>query len=232
VTFNAVPATWKAANPPPGNSINNLRNGSVTYATPITDPIFNASFDPNDPTSEVQGGSYGYFAGVTGLNWSADSPGNFSYSNSNSGNFTSIPANFVTSSFSFAGDPSTCGVCGLTFVPSFTEPQTGTITNGNGPTGNTSILGTQGPTTLTYLALLNGNPTGQTISLTYNARFLVSNNDRTQASGFGSIVFQSNTVPTNKVPSPLPILGASAAFAYSRRIRRRLQVQLSTKAMI
>jgi hypothetical protein len=40
----------------------------------------------------------------------------------------------------------------------------------------------------------------------------------------GQIIINVNdpNPPTNAVPGPLPVLGAGAAFGYSRRLRRRI----------
>lgn len=46
-----------------------------------------------------------------------------------------------------------------------------------------------------------------------------------QASNFATASTFGLTIGAVEVPGPLPVLGAAAAFGYSRRLRRRIQQQ-------
>jgi hypothetical protein len=60
-------------------------------------------------------------------------------------------------------------------------------------------------------------------TLEYTAFTNVTSNPLAQQSG-GKIIINVNdpNPPTTAVPGPLPVLGAGAAFGYSRRLRRRI----------
>jgi len=228
ITFNPL-TTWNSTPDNPGNSVESVANGFVTYGDSgfIFGPTFNSSNGGTTP-----GNQFGYFAGATGLNWlqqQGPPSSNVGYT-SNSETGTQI-ADFATSSFSFTGGAN-CGVCGLTFqlAPDSSTQGTRTIDDlvSLGPDVTARPVSILSPT-LTYIALLGGVPTGQTIALEYDANFLVRNEDITRAGG-GGIRFATNT--SAEVPAPLPILGASTAFAYSRRIRRRIQVRRATPDVI
>jgi hypothetical protein len=211
--------------------VESVADGFVTYGDRgvIFAPTFNSSNEGNTP-----GNQFGYFAGATGLNWlqqQGPRPSNVGYE-SNPGIDTQT-AVFTTSSFSFIGGDN-CGVCSpdLTFqlAPDSSTQGTRTIEplvslGDDDERRPVSILSP----TLTYIALLDGVPTGQTIALEYDANFIVQNEDITRAGG-GGIRFATNT--SAEVPAPLPILGASTAFAYSRRIRRRIQLRRATPDVI
>jgi hypothetical protein len=64
---------------------------------------------------------------------------------------------------------------------------------------------------------------GITGTLQYTAFTNVTSNPFAQQSG-GTIILNVNdpNPPTTAVPGPLPVLGAGAAFGYSRRLRRRI----------
>ena len=63
-------------------------------------------------------------------------------------------------------------------------------------------------------------------TLEYTAFTNVTSTSLTQQSG-GKIIINVNdpNPPTTAVPGPLPVLGAGAAFGYSRRLRRRILVK-------
>jgi hypothetical protein len=218
-------ATWKRAPDATGNGVNALANGFVSYGDPegtLGTPRFNNATDPLNG-APVSGSQYGYFAGATGLNWLLDQgppESNVGYTSDQGAGTRN--ANFATSTFNFTGG-SNCAVCGLTFQ---LDPGSSTLGTRNitSEQGNTRLL--LNSPTLTYIALFDNNPTGQTIALQYDANFLIRNDDITRPGG-GSVRFFSNTSST--VPGPLPILGASTAFAFSRKLRRRVAAVNASK---
>jgi hypothetical protein len=133
--------------------------------------------------------------------------------------------NLLTLNFgSFYLDGS-CTFCGSSNAVSIvTSTLTGTAKYiGESPT---STPGNQNQLTSGIYNILFG-ASGITGTLQYTAFTNVTANPFSQQSG-GTIVLNVNAndpnppTPTTAVPGPLPILGAGAAFGYSRRLRRRI----------
>jgi hypothetical protein len=81
----------------------------------------------------------------------------------------------------------------------------------------------------------DGSPSGPTFSFVpgtldvSEAFFAYDTNITSQPAGFGSILYQRvNSPSTNSVPAPMPFMGAAAFFAYSRKLRSRLQASRSS----
>jgi hypothetical protein len=89
-------------------------------------------------------------------------------------------------------------------------------------TAGNSIPGNQNKLTSGLYNIIFG-ASGITGTLQYTAFTNVTSNPFAQQSG-GTIVINVNdpNPPTTAVPGPLPVLGAGAAFGYSRRLRRRI----------
>jgi hypothetical protein len=186
-----------------------------------------------------------FFSGIGGIRFSTtsnnDGP-NFTY-NRNTGGNNGGPIDIALSSFSFipAGTSAICYICGVTFpsVSSITGMLDVDIVPGSG--GATRFTATANQYEFAYnLPALppdqacgpekasplledqcNGQFSGHTLILQFNASALV-NNDGGVWFGDGSIAF-SVKPNASQVPGPLPILGASAAFAFSRKLRRRIK---------
>jgi len=86
----------------------------------------------------------------------------------------------------------------------------------------TSTTGNQNKLTSGIYNIMFG-ASGVTGTLQYTAFTDVTTNPFEQKSG-GEIIINVNdpNPPTTAVPGPLPVLGAGAAFGYSRRLRRRI----------
>jgi hypothetical protein len=126
-------------------------------------------------------------------------------------------------SFYLAGS---CSFCGPTKVVSMiTSSSTGTAKfigqAPDGTTGNQNQL-----TSGLYNILFGTGPSAIVGTLEYTAFTNVTSTSLTQQSG-GKIIINVNdpNPPTTAVPGPLPVLGAGAAFGYSRRLRRRILVK-------
>ena len=63
--------------------------------------------------------------------------------------------------------------------------------------------------------------TSNTISSAFTNTFQVTTNAFTQFDN--SMTQQASTAPPSSVPGPLPILGAGAAFGFSRKLRSRIK---------
>jgi hypothetical protein len=177
------------------DAANNPNNGSVTYIGG-GEPI-NATPFPND-----------FFTGITGIQFASKPTFNYDASTSGRASLTSIPL------FYFLGS---CSICGSTSLP----PSLSSFISVPNSAANLYVsdlggLGTQ---------IISSDPigtdfgdTGQSGTITFLANNIVKGGDSV---GLGSTisfgVFQSS-----KVPGPLPILGASTAFAFSRKLRRRV----------
>jgi hypothetical protein len=72
----------------------------------------------------------------------------------------------------------------------------------------------------------NGQYSGQSFALTFDAAATVARGSA-NGDGFGNISFVSIN-GTSQVPGPLPILGATTAFAFSRKLRRRITASNSS----
>jgi hypothetical protein len=178
------------------DAANNPNNGSVTYIGG-GEPI-NATPFPND-----------FFTGITGIQFANTPTFNYDASTPGRASLTSIPL------FYFLGS---CSICGSTSVPpslsSFISvPNSGANLNVNNiPNFGTQIILSSDPIAIDF------GDTGQSGTITFLANNIVNGAD---SAGLGSTisfgVFQSS-----KVPGPLPILGASTAFAFSRKLRRRV----------
>jgi len=120
----------------------------------------------------------------------------------------------------------TCDFCGLANAVSVTSASS---------TGQASYLGeapdksagNQNKLTSSLYNIVFG-ASGKTATLQYEAYTNITNRDpggsRIESSG-GKIVitFEDPIPPTSAVPAPLSVLGAGAAFGFSRRLRRRIQ---------
>ena len=114
-----------------------------------------------------------------------------------------------------------CSFCGpLNTVSVTNSPPKGTaMYTGESPN---STPGNQNMLTSSIYNILFG-ASGITGTLQYTAYTNVTENPRVQQSG-GTITLdvKDPNPPTTAVPGPLPVLGAGAAFGYSRRLRRRI----------
>jgi hypothetical protein len=119
-----------------------------------------------------------------------------------------------------------CSFCGSSnFVSVISSTPTGQakyINESPTSTAGNSISGNQNKLTSGLYNILFG-ASGITGTLQYTAFTNVTSNPFAQQSG-GTIIINVNdpTPPTTAVPGPLPVLGAGAAFGYSRRLRRRI----------
>ncbi|MFO0138861.1 MAG: hypothetical protein ACK535_12750 [Cyanobacteriota bacterium] len=121
----------------------------------------------------------------------------------------------------YLGTTGSCSFCGpLNPVGLILSTNTGTAEFiGESPT---STPGNQNTLTSGIHNIIFG-ASGITGTLQYTAFTDVTTNPFAQNSG-GTIVINVNdpNPPTTTVPGPLPVLGAGAAFGYSRRLRRRI----------
>jgi hypothetical protein len=119
-----------------------------------------------------------------------------------------------------------CSFCGSSnFVSVISSTQTGQakyINESPDSTAGNSIPGNQNKLTSGLYNIIFG-ASGITGTLQYTAFTNVTSNPFAQQSG-GTIIINVNdpNPPTTAVPGPLPVLGAGAAFGYSRRLRRRI----------
>jgi hypothetical protein len=119
-----------------------------------------------------------------------------------------------------------CSYCGLSNVVSqISRSLTGEARYINeSPTSSpgNSIPGNQNTLRSSVYDIIFG-ASGITGTLQYTAFTNVTSNPFAQQSG-GTIILNVNdpNPPTTAVPGPLPVLGAGAAFGYSRRLRRRI----------
>lgn len=175
----------------------NPSNGNVTYiggGVPV-----NATPAPNN-----------FFEGITGIQFVKTPTFDYDETTPNRASLTNIPL------FYFLG---VCSICGSTATPppasSFiTVPNSGaTLQVNNLAIGNQVILSSD-------LIDINYGDTGQTGTISFLANNLVQAAD-TVGIGLGSTI-RFEVYQSSKVPGPLPIFGASTAFAFSRKLRRRV----------
>jgi hypothetical protein len=122
-----------------------------------------------------------------------------------------------------------CSFCGATnFVNVINTTLTGTAKYiGESPTG------TAGKRTSGIYDIVFG-ASGIMGKLQYTAYTDVTSNPFLQSSG-GIITITADDTPpppTNSVPSPLPFLGAGAAFGFSRRLRQRISARANSNKAI
>jgi hypothetical protein len=106
---------------------------------------------------------------------------------------------------------------------------TGATTNVGGVTWQKDLISTGSPTNATATNLTPGgtsdsstfSPTVTTADFT--TKLTVSGG--TGVTQWTDALIQTTTPSGNSVPAPLPLLGASAAFAYSRRLRQRTRAK-------
>lgn len=118
-----------------------------------------------------------------------------------------------------------CGFCGMANAVSIvSKTDTGTaqfIDESPDSTSGNSILGNQNQLSSSIYDIVFGS-SGQTGTLQYTAFTNVTSNPLRQYNG-GTITIVTNAnPPTSPVPGPLPLLGAGAAYGYSRRLRSRI----------
>jgi hypothetical protein len=98
----------------------------------------------------------------------------------------------------------------------------------NDPLANVLL---SGPNFLGLIYSVDGSPSGPSFSFipgTFSlveASFAYDPNSNPGLAGFGSIVFNRLTPPVDNstsVPAPLPVVGAAAFLAYSRKLRQRI----------
>ncbi len=123
-------------------------------------------------------------------------------------------------SFYIAGSCSFCGQSKAVNVINQTLTGTAKFIGqaANATSGNQNQL-----TSGLYSIFFGTGPSAIMGTLQYTAFTNVTSNPFTQQSG-GTIIINVNdpNPPTTAVPGPLPVLGAGAAFGYSRRLRRRI----------
>jgi hypothetical protein len=179
--------------------------GAWTPVSQSTAVVGEQRFDYSFPnaTSSSIGGTSGL---ATVRNWMSNLTLNF-------GSF------YLNGSCSFCGSSNVVNAISSTFTGQAKYiDESPTSTNGNSVPGNQNQL-----TSDIYNILFGAS--GITGTLQYTAFTNVTANPFSQVSG-GTIVLNVNAddpnPPTTAVPGPLPILGAGAAFGYSRRLRRRI----------
>lgn len=127
-----------------------------------------------------------------------------------------------------------CSFCGLANAVSITgATNTGTAQFiGEAPTSTTgnSIGGSQNQITSSIYNIVFG-ASGITGTLQYTASTNVISSPLQQLNA-GTITIMTGSMPTTSVPGPLPVLGAGAAYGYSRRLRRRILVQANRKQIV
>jgi hypothetical protein len=120
-----------------------------------------------------------------------------------------------------------CSFCGSgNAVSLINSTNTGTakfIGEAPSSTAGNSILGNQNTITSSIYPIVFG-ASGITGTLQYTAFTDVTSGLSLSQSSGGTITLNVNapTPPTSAVPGPLPVLGAGAAFGFSRRLRRRI----------
>jgi hypothetical protein len=128
--------------------------------------------------------------------------------------------NLSFGSFYIAGSCSFCGQSKAVNVINQTLTGTAKFIGQavNATSGNQNQL-----TSELYSIFFGTGPSAIMGTLQYTAFTNVTSNPFTQQSG-GTIIINVNdpNPPTTAVPGPLPVLGAGAAFGYSRRLRRRI----------
>jgi hypothetical protein len=125
-------------------------------------------------------------------------------------------------SFYFIGDTTKCSICGTATTP---PPESSYITV---PDSTNALIFINALSSDVSNVIVSGGSipinfgnTGQTGTISFAANNIVTNADGIGLfPGTGSISFQ--VFQSTKVPGPLPILGASTAFAFSRKLRRRV----------
>jgi hypothetical protein len=195
------------------NGIGGTAEGSVTFqGTGVaTDPI------PPDPNQT------GFFAGVKGIEFINNAPA-YSFSGEGIG----VSSYFGFSPFYLIG---TCEICkGSTNEKVVTVDQA--FANGTTtvfPVSSTSEFVTTSTGPGIPITFGNSGPqSGNRGTITFFAQALVQGDaNAAVGAGIGSVGLA--VLPGVGVPGPLPILGASTAFAFSRKLRRRVT---SAKAVI
>jgi hypothetical protein len=166
-------------------------------------------------------GAFGLFAGVTGFQW-AQGP---SFPNANQARIDYWAPNPAKTThgineyldLAFRFRPfylvGSCAICGVdNTVAAVNSTSVGVSEIINGLTNNSIesfnnqiVFGASGVLgTLSFEALSSGTTGNYTSS--------------------GLFSLTASDVPTAKVPAPLPVLGAAAAFTFSRKLRRRIQL--------
>jgi len=118
-----------------------------------------------------------------------------------------------------------CGFCGMANAVSIVSAtDTGTaqyIDESPDSTSGNSVMGNQNQLSSSIYNIVFG-ASGQMGTLQYTAFTNVTSNPLRQYNG-GTITIVTNAnPPTSSVPGPLPLLGAGAAYGYSRRLRSRI----------
>lgn len=192
VTFNYIDELG-----PNNTSINtpdpaDRRNGTVT---------FNGTGAPSAPTGSD------FFNGITGIQFL--DPFTFAYSGAPG---SSVASYSSFSQFYFLGN---CSICNNNPDSLITVPNsTGNILTSNVPGVGSAVTLSGGPIPIRF------GETGHSGTITFAAQNLIATNN-TIGGGSGFISFDVIDGP-ERVPGPLPILGASTAFAFSRKLRKRM----------
>ena len=129
---------------------------------------------------------------------------------------------FSFGEFLVLGNCSICGTLGVGGqvtggqVISVASTQIGdvTITGGN-PGQGLRLFASSGPSPIAY------GDTGVTGTVIFDSTFTISNNSNPSFQ-VANVNFQVFDNPPGTVPGPVPLLGAAAAFGYSRKLRRRV----------
>jgi hypothetical protein len=199
-----------------------LNTTSLELANPPNPPDLNIGSFTYNGTGLLPSNLPAGFAGITGIDFVNST--SFSYSRNTD---PLISDAFITnfSPFYFLG---TCPICRnisstgtiINEGEQITVPDNnGNVTFSPAGTFGTTVTGFGGSVPIRFGS--NGSPG----SLTFNASGFVAT-DGTVSGGVGFITFDY-VADTSGVPGPLPIFGASVAFAFSRKIRKRISAAQS-----
>jgi hypothetical protein len=140
---------------------------------------------------------------------------------------TAFPAFSFSNSSSISGTPAP-----VTISPNSIPPNTLTTLSGN-YSGTTTSITTNTPVLKSYFS---GSPAISSYLTSYSFSSVPSGGASTVEpegvtwatfSGNIWLTYEYEAAPTIETPSPLPLLGAGAAFMFSRKLRRRIQSSAS-----
>jgi len=199
-------------------------------ATPNTTSVVLDPISPSDPTGDINNGSFTYngsgflspplpppaFSGISGVEF-VGSP-SFDFSKFLNPNTTDA---FITnfSPFYFLGSCAICKNSTQAGEQIIVQDSPGNVSFTDAGGTGTVIQAFAGSIPIRYGS--NGSPG----SISFSASAFVATNQKV-GNGSGFISF-NYTPDLSGVPGPLPVLGASIAFAFSRKIRKRISMAQS-----